>query len=137
MSRTQRRLSKKEGKRLIKKGWNEFKDITDKALSIGGYDFSRCPDRVWENNLYIVQIYIKKTDWGIIEKAMIRKNDESPIHDWKAFQRIKNELFGEERTALEVYPRQSNLVDVVNIYWLWVFPDGFDCPIEVHEGRVL
>ena len=36
-------------------------------------------------------------------------------------QKIKNEIFGDEYIALEVFPRESELVDEANMYHLWVF----------------
>lgn len=41
-------------------------------------------------------------------------------HDWREFQRIKNELCGPEREAVELYPAESRLVDTANEYHLWV-----------------
>jgi hypothetical protein len=64
---------------------------------------------------------------------MIRRNDELPEHNWSKIQRIKNEVFGEDAVALEVYPKQRNLIDVANIYWLWILPEGFICPIELSQ----
>jgi hypothetical protein len=44
-------------------------------------------------------------------------------HDWRHFQRIKNEIAGPEREAVEIYPAESRLVDTANEYWLWVLPE--------------
>lgn len=130
MNRKDFRAAKKAGKKLMKSGWNAFEDITDESIKNSRLDRTKFPDRIWQNNIYIVQVFLEVNEWGLMEKTMIRRNDTAPIHDWKVFQRIKNEIFGEERTALEVYPRESNLIDVANIYWLWVLPDDYDCPIE-------
>ena len=48
---------------------------------------------------------------------------------------IKNELFGENRAAIEVYPKEKNLVDVMDVYHLWVFPKEFDLPFGLHPTR--
>ena len=48
---------------------------------------------------------------------------------------IKNELFGEQRLAIEVFPKQKNLVDVMDVYHLWVFPKDFDLPFGIHPTR--
>lgn len=130
MNRKKLRASKKEGKRLIRLGWNAFEDITEDARSklAPGTGF---PDRVFQNNIFIVQVFFTETEWGLMERAMIRRNDTAPVHNWGVIQRVKNEVFGEERTAVEVYPRHSKLIDVANIYWLWVFPYGYDCPVEL------
>jgi hypothetical protein len=135
-NRIQKRLSRKTGRNLMKLGWNEFEDITDtsetkttlKTYYKGSHDL---PYQIWKNNLFIVQVFKKETEWGLLDKAMIRRNDEKSIHSWQAIQRIKNEIFGKERTALEVYPKESKLVDMANLYWLWVLPEDCNCPIEV------
>lgn len=51
----------------------------------------------------------------------IRSRDGSTRHDWRDFQRLKNELVGEETEAVELYPAESRLVDTANHYHLWVF----------------
>lgn len=45
-------------------------------------------------------------------------------HDWREFQRIKNEVCGLEREAIELYPADSRLVDTSNEYHLWVAAEG-------------
>lgn len=45
---------------------------------------------------------------------------------------IKNELFGEKRVAIEVYPSQDRLVDAADTYHLWVFEKGFKMPFGIH-----
>lgn len=66
-----------------------------------------------------------QTDKGQAIKALVQTIDDRPIHHhWSEMQRIKNEIFGEETVAVEFYPRQSELVDNFNIYWMWIFPEG-------------
>jgi len=67
----------------------------------------------------------------------IRHNDRRAVRDWRHFQRIKNELLGEEREALEIYPAESRLVDEANSYHLWVMPTGQQVPVGFNEGRMV
>lgn len=62
----------------------------------------------------------------------IRRNDRQAAHDWRHFQRIKNELVGPECEGVEMYPAESRLVDTANQYFIWCstdptyrFPLGF------------
>ena len=55
----------------------------------------------------------------------IRRLDRDAVHDWRHLQRIKNELLGPEYEAVELYPKESRLVDTSNQYHLWAF-DGSD-----------
>lgn len=63
----------------------------------------------------------------------IKAISKEPIHDWREFQEIKNQLVGNECEGLELYPAESRKVDAANQYHLWCFdnpkyriPFGFD-----------
>jgi len=51
---------------------------------------------------------------------------------WSEKMTIKNELFGEDRFAIEVYPKQDRLVDVTDTYHLWVFDKKLNMPFGIH-----
>ena len=38
-------------------------------------------------------------------------------------QRIKDEIAGQDATAVEVYPPHSEIVDQADMYHLWVLPE--------------
>ncbi len=77
------------------------------------------PDPKGEGDcLYVSHLSIKRHDRDVILGK-----------DWRDFQRIKNELCGEERDAIEIYPAESKLVDTANQYHLWVFPAGLQFPV--------
>ncbi len=129
MNRAQRRASRAHGRQLMKQGYNEFKDIThdahtmevlERGMATG--NITRPPVKVWKNNMYIVQCFREhNNDLGRhCIKAMVRRNDESKMVEWGDLQRIKNEIFGEDVVAYQIFPRQSQLTDVANLYWLWV-----------------
>ena len=54
---------------------------------------------------------------------------------WSIKQAIKNELFGEDRLAIEVFPTEKALVDIMDCYHLWVFPKGFKLPFGIHPTK--
>lgn len=78
------------------------------------------------NNLYMVMIFEnQKIGDYTATLAMIQQHDAKPIpNHWRELQRIKNEIFGKDVTAIEYYPAEPNLIDDHNIYWLWMFNDG-------------
>ena len=88
------------------------------------------------NNRYSVQVSTQITDWGDVTHLWIRRHDSERIHSWADLQRIKNEVRpdGHERTAVEVYPRDAELVDVANMYHLWVLPPGFALPFTLRSS---
>lgn len=87
----------------------------------------------YENNRYAVAVY---PDINGIQCAIIQTLPPlRPIHNWRHLQRIKNELFGPEREAVELYPAESRLVDTTNSYWLWVMPEGKRIDLGHFGGR--
>lgn len=87
------------------------------------------------NNKFSVQFFLHKTEWGNIDHLIIRRHDTKPIRSWYDMQRIKNELVGSDRTAVEVFPADKNLVDEANLYHLWVLPKDFDLPFGLHPEK--
>lgn len=85
----------------------------------------RCTDGEWfMNELYTV--IRKEIDdnpyWPCpIIHLSIRRNDREPITDWRHMQKIKNEVTDPEFDAIQLYPKESRLVDSANQYHLWVF----------------
>ena len=73
-----------------------------------------------------------QTEWGEVTHVAIRNADETDI-PWAEKQRIKNELFGRDALAIEVFPKMSRLIDEANMYHLWVLPDGFEMPFGLHQ----
>jgi hypothetical protein len=66
----------------------------------------------------------------------IRNLRREAVRDWRDLQRIKNEIAGPEREAVEIYPAESRLVDSSNQYHLWVLPEGERVPIGYEERLV-
>ncbi len=112
-------------------------------------------DRCWmSDDGYQVTSRIIFTEWGKVEHAAIsyhpdgfgnNDNLEDAInnlstdgsHDipWKIKQEIKNELFGKDKIAIEVFPKDSNLVDITDTYHLWILPKGFKVPFGIHTTK--
>lgn len=72
---------------------------------------------VWKRELTPVEPF------GVGIHLSIKLNDRQVIHDWRDLQRIKNELVGPEVEAVELYPKDSRVVDTSNQYHLWCFPN--------------
>jgi len=87
------------------------------------------------NNRYSVQISDVATDWGLVIHLWIRRHDGEMVRSWSDMQRIKNELVGPERVAVEVFPPIDELVDQANLAHLWVLPEGFSLPFGLGRGN--
>ena len=98
-------------------------------------------DRCWmsDDGLQVTSRLLM-TKWGKVEHAAITipgsftRNGESDI-PWSLKMEIKNDLFGENRLAIEVFPKAKHLVDVMDVYHLWIFPKEFDLPFGIHPTR--
>lgn len=110
--------------------WTPFERAQELSAEMGG-------GRMYMNSLYTV---IVAPHQGMIHLS-IRNNDRSARHDWREFQRIKNELVGSEHDGYEVYPAESRLLDTANQFHLWVFASpssrvafGFDERLVAYES---
>lgn len=117
----------------------EFKKPVTKFTSIDLSKSSFIPKgltRAYRNTRFTVMVYDNTpTSHGNAIRVMIQKHDDTPLaKHWSQIQSIKNEIFGEEVTAVEYYPKVSELVDAHNIYWIWIFPEGV-LPIPSNENH--
>lgn len=83
-----------------------------------------------KNNQFVVMIREVETDWGVMAHAVIKSASDDDI-PWRDKQRIKNEIFGDECIAVEVFPKKSELVDHANLYHIWILPDGMELPFGI------
>lgn len=93
---------------------------------------------VFKNNIYQVVVNKMASSEKFPEHAhlSIKSLDGSARHDWRDFQRIKNELVGPEHEAVELYPAESRLVDASNQYHLVVLPAGMKFPFGYQDRLV-
>ena len=105
-------------------------------------------DRCWirEEDGVCVCSRLLRTDLGNVEHVTITRKstvvssddgikisvDGSNGFTWSEKQQIKDELFGENRVAVEVFPKKNRLVDTADVYHLWVFDKKFDMPFGIH-----
>ena len=89
----------------------------------------------WRTNHLAVWIGPEPSTWGDVVHMWVRRHDGSPIRSWALMQELKNELVGEDRVAVEVYPAAADVVDDANMYHLWVLPKGFALPFGLGGRR--
>jgi hypothetical protein len=96
-------------------------------------------DSCWVNSRYQVFVRFVQPEmpgWPIMVHLSIKSHDREPHHDWRDFQRLKNELVGTDSEALEVYPAEARLVDEANQFHLWCFPPGERLPFGARDRNV-
>lgn len=91
------------------------------------------PVRVWRSADYLAVLYEQRADGlrrlsvNSTRRTANRKRrvgtDWRDGITWDELQRVKNECLGEDVWCVEVYPAQSDLVDVANIRHLWVLDE--------------
>lgn len=88
-------------------------------------DIDREADEVtiWKNDLYQVAVRCLDAERKVFHLNIRAVNGAAIFRDWRHFQRIKNELIGEECEAIEIYPAESRLVDTSNKYHLIAVAD--------------
>ena len=101
-------------------------ELSPKARGVGSGWFGEL-DRAYQNGKYAVMVRTIDTPFGKVDHACIRNVPNTDI-PWAEKQKIKNELFGGERVAVEVFPKESELVVEANMYHIWVFPEGYSLP---------
>jgi len=98
-------------------------------------------ETIWVNDKYIVHkredVPLENNENVLMTHLSIRNNENSAIRDWRDMQYIKNELVGEENEGVEIFPRESRLVDTANQFHLWVFQDiSNGIPVGFNERLV-
>lgn len=104
-----------------------------KSMHIGSGWFRELNQvKVSEDEQYAVMSRPVQTEWGEVIHVCIRNATSTDI-PWAEKQRIKNELFGVERIAIEVFPKESQLIDEAPMYHLWVLPEKMELPFGIHN----
>ena len=100
-------------------------------------------DRCWirkEDGVGVCSRLIR-TKIGNVEHVTITRSfdptkgiltDGSGGFTWAEKQEIKDELFGKNRCAVEVFPSEDRLIDTADVYHLWVFDKNFRLPFGIH-----
>jgi hypothetical protein len=133
-NRAARRAAQSKNRRSVRTGewqpWQSEKAPRDCGHAGRGW-FGEL-DRAWSNGIYAVMSRAVQTQWGEVEHVCIRNVGNSDI-PWRDKQRIKDELFGADRVAVEVFPESGDLVDDAGMYHLWILPAGYRLPFSLKE----
>lgn len=104
-------------------------------LKVGAPEVSPLGGRIWLNSRYQVEIRFAGIFpiYGEIYEMSIKRRDKEALYDWRDIQRIKNDLFGSNTTAVQLFPPERHLVDTANQYYFYVFADSFEFPFGFKE----
>lgn len=130
MNRHERRRVLKDARK--RKSW-EWEERHLSEADLARFPAMKNLRTAFVNDLYSVQMYSVVTAWGLVEHLVIREHANNREPPWRDLQRIKNELVGPERVAIQVYPADKTLVDQADLYHLWVLPEGMEIPFGLHR----
>lgn len=134
-TRQQRRHAKALERKAFATGkWGEWRCTPTPQGMPDGKGWVREIRFVYANDIYAVLERPMMTPWGFVRHLAIRtaSNLEPP---WRDKQRIKNELFGEFETAIEVMPPKSEVVDQADMYHMWILPAEMPLPFSLFDAR--
>lgn len=99
------------------------------ATTLEDVGIERQPCRVHRNGTFqVIETDVVGADGATYTHLSIKRHDGGVVRDWRHLQRLKNELLGPEREAVEVFPAESRLVDTANLFHLWALPEGWRVP---------
>lgn len=82
-----------------------------------------------DQTIHVIIVEDQPTVFGKVTLLSIYKRDGTEIREnWDYLQNIKNEVFGKNAQAVEVYPKTSKVVNRMNMRHLWILPEGFEMP---------
>jgi len=121
MNRKEKRFRKQVADKIMSRPVGEWQQV-----DLNSRNHPDWMTRSFQNNRYVVMIADKTpTTHGNAIRVLVQRHDDEPIpKHWSEMQKIKNELFGKETTAIEYYPKESTLINDHNIYWMWIFEEG-------------
>lgn len=92
---------------------------------------------IYSNSYYYVEAMWHNDNKGQPCYCAIRitNTDQSAHHDWREFQRIKNEVAGDDWCGYELYPPEQHLIDNANFFMLYAVPPAAESPFLAKRGR--
>ena len=129
-------MSRKQNKpRKTSSLWTEFEKVHALDENMEPIELAK-GEEWWRNSFYTVFRKELEPDEGSNGPVRldIRRNDGKAIREWKHLQRVKNEIVGAEREAVEIFPPQSMVTSMDHQHHLFVTPVGVSS-IYVYEER--
>jgi hypothetical protein len=116
--------------------WTEFEQVYPMGYDDKPIELAE-GESWWRNSFYLVFRKELQPEEGIEGpvRLSIRRNDGKAIREWKHLQRVKNEVVGAEREAVEIFPPQTMVVSMNHEHHLFVTPVGVSS-IYVYEEKV-
>lgn len=89
-------------------------------------------NRAYKNDKFVVLVRDTKNKFGLCRHIAIRNLEGTEVK-WKEKQALKNAIFGNCYTGIEVFPSEENLIDEANMYHLLILPINYKFPFNLRE----
>jgi hypothetical protein len=125
LSRAERREAERYMKRESLKWPAELKEWPREEWPVPNDRISR----VWRSRGFLVQGYAEPAPvvirLSVLRAALDSGGGWQQDITWEELQRLKREAGYGDFEAVEVFPRECDVVNVANIRHLWILPGGF------------
>lgn len=108
----------------------EINDFIRKDNERFGDDFQELtgrPQKTLRNNAFYVEVYEAPDEMLRLSVNRTELEDSGRWKDgisWDDLQKIKSQLGYSDRDAVEVYPKDQDVINTANKRHLWVLPEG-------------
>lgn len=128
----------KEGSRRRSGQWPPWSKLS--PLDLAGFKLTYTQPGNWVRECHAVflndvfSVFVRNVPVGngnVLHLAITSMSGDRPT--FHEMMRIKNEMTGPDKTGVEVYPPEAEVVDGADMYHLWVLPG--DLPFSLWKGK--
>lgn len=114
--------------------WTAFEPVSITEKMREEYPLLKHAFAIYANSRYEVQMFNVPSELGGLMQMVVSRHGNIEDITWEELQRIKIELFGPEREAIEVYPTIADeWIGVKHIRVLWILPTTWQLPFGLHK----
>lgn len=127
-------MSNMKTRRHKRTGWQPLVRVSPQAFAKQtGKPTPEWMEEIWHNSAYMVFVAnVFSPRLGPLTQLMIQRRSGQDTRNWAHMQRIKNEICGEERVGIEVFPAQSGVADTDTTHHIWVLTPPQKLGITLH-----
>lgn len=119
VNRVERRALQSRQRKHIKQYGNDLQIVPESEWPPSDY----CVIGVWVSRKYLVQAHDEGN--GVVRLSVNRSTIDTRMNyrdglSWDELQKIKHDVGYGDRYAVEIYPRDEDVINVANIRHLWV-----------------
>ena len=126
--------SKSQRLKAVAKSWTAFSEILITDEMKRDHEHLRTCKSMFANSRYQAEVFECASAIGGVIQLVVRRHlaGIDPI-SWDDLQRCKNDLYGPNAVAVEVYPAQNEQWRINReVRVLWILPQNYSLPVGLH-----